>query len=129
MVPYTRLSFLTLTWKLDRDWQGQGDISLGGGVGLALGVGRYVFGGSHRDNVLLTSPICLFSPDLVPKEVVEKWLDYLQNELPTVAFKASTQHQVKNLVSLGQGHLDSFRVAWARVGGHDLDWGLQLFGN
>lgn len=35
--------------------------------------------------------------DLVPKEVVEKWLDYLQNELPTVAFKASTQHQVKNL--------------------------------
>ncbi|XP_029786058.1 guanine nucleotide-binding protein-like 3-like protein [Suricata suricatta] len=35
--------------------------------------------------------------DLVPKEVVEKWLDYFQNELPTVAFKASTQHQVKNL--------------------------------
>ncbi|XP_048191979.1 guanine nucleotide-binding protein-like 3-like protein [Perognathus longimembris pacificus] len=35
--------------------------------------------------------------DLVPKEVVEKWLDYLHNELPTVAFKASTQHQVKNL--------------------------------
>lgn len=38
--------------------------------------------------------------DLVPKEVVEKWLDYLQNELPTVAFKASTQHQVKNLVNI-----------------------------
>ncbi|XP_077615694.1 guanine nucleotide-binding protein-like 3-like protein isoform X2 [Crocuta crocuta] len=35
--------------------------------------------------------------DLVPKDVVEKWLDYLRNELPTVAFKASTQHQVKNL--------------------------------
>ncbi|XP_012589755.1 PREDICTED: guanine nucleotide-binding protein-like 3-like protein [Condylura cristata] len=35
--------------------------------------------------------------DLVPKEVVEKWLNYLRNELPTVAFKASTQHQVKNL--------------------------------
>uniref|UniRef100_A0A2K6V1P1 G protein nucleolar 3 like n=1 Tax=Saimiri boliviensis boliviensis TaxID=39432 RepID=A0A2K6V1P1_SAIBB len=35
--------------------------------------------------------------DLVPKEVVEKWLDYFQNELLTVAFKASTQHQVKNL--------------------------------
>lgn len=32
-----------------------------------------------------------------PKEVIEKWLDYLQNELPTVAFKASTQHQVRNL--------------------------------
>ncbi|XP_057615974.1 guanine nucleotide-binding protein-like 3-like protein [Chionomys nivalis] len=35
--------------------------------------------------------------DLVPKEIVEKWLDYLRNELPTVAFKASTQHQFKNL--------------------------------
>uniref|UniRef100_A0A8C6QK98 Guanine nucleotide-binding protein-like 3-like protein n=3 Tax=Nannospalax galili TaxID=1026970 RepID=A0A8C6QK98_NANGA len=35
--------------------------------------------------------------DLVPKEIVEKWLDYLRNELPTVAFKASTQHQVRNL--------------------------------
>ncbi|XP_023395133.1 guanine nucleotide-binding protein-like 3-like protein isoform X2 [Loxodonta africana] len=35
--------------------------------------------------------------DLVPKEVVEKWLDYLRNELPTVAFKASTQRQIKNL--------------------------------
>ncbi|XP_024622948.1 guanine nucleotide-binding protein-like 3-like protein isoform X3 [Neophocaena asiaeorientalis asiaeorientalis] len=35
--------------------------------------------------------------DLVPKEVVEKWLEYLRNELPIVAFKASTQHQVKNL--------------------------------
>nr|XP_042124629.1 guanine nucleotide-binding protein-like 3-like protein [Peromyscus maniculatus bairdii] len=33
--------------------------------------------------------------DLVPKEIVEKWLEYLQNELPTVAFKASTQHQIK----------------------------------
>ncbi|XP_059943255.1 guanine nucleotide-binding protein-like 3-like protein isoform X1 [Mesoplodon densirostris] len=35
--------------------------------------------------------------DLVPKEVVERWLEYLRNELPVVAFKASTQHQVKNL--------------------------------
>ncbi|XP_042639373.1 guanine nucleotide-binding protein-like 3-like protein [Orycteropus afer afer] len=35
--------------------------------------------------------------DLVPKEVVEKWLDYLRSELPTVAFKASTQYQIKNL--------------------------------
>ncbi|XP_006885989.1 PREDICTED: guanine nucleotide-binding protein-like 3-like protein-like [Elephantulus edwardii] len=35
--------------------------------------------------------------DLVPKEIVKKWLDYLRNELPTVPFKASTQHQIKNL--------------------------------
>lgn len=32
-------------------------------------------------------------PDLVPKENVERWLKYLRNEYPTVAFKASTQTQ------------------------------------
>jgi hypothetical protein len=31
--------------------------------------------------------------DLVPKENVERWLKYLRNEYPTVAFKASTQTQ------------------------------------
>lgn len=41
--------------------------------------------------------------DLVPKEVVEKWLKYLREELPTVAFKCSTQKQQKNL---GQKKLD-----------------------
>ncbi|KAK1158576.1 guanine nucleotide-binding protein-like 3 [Acipenser oxyrinchus oxyrinchus] len=35
--------------------------------------------------------------DLVPKENVEKWLKYLQNEFPTVAFKASTQLQDKTV--------------------------------
>ncbi|XP_062890747.1 guanine nucleotide-binding protein-like 3-like protein [Mobula hypostoma] len=35
--------------------------------------------------------------DLVAKDVVQKWLKYLRNELPTVAFKASTQLQNKNL--------------------------------
>lgn len=29
--------------------------------------------------------------DLVPKEVVDRWLAYLRNEFPTVAFRASTQ--------------------------------------
>lgn len=38
-------------------------------------------------------------PDLVSKEIVEKWIKYLRNEFPTVAFKASTQQQAKNLVS------------------------------
>lgn len=70
------------------------------GGGPSLGVGGCIFGVSHQSDVLLTkSYVFLFYPDLVPKEVVEKWLDYLRNELPTVAFKASTQHQVKNLVS------------------------------
>ncbi|XP_033878828.3 guanine nucleotide-binding protein-like 3 [Acipenser ruthenus] len=35
--------------------------------------------------------------DLVPKDNVEKWLKYLQNEFPTVAFKASTQLQDKTV--------------------------------
>lgn len=35
--------------------------------------------------------------DLVPKEVVEAWLKYLREELPTVAFKCSTQKQASNL--------------------------------
>ncbi|XP_032745948.1 guanine nucleotide-binding protein-like 3-like protein [Rattus rattus] len=51
--------------------------------------------------------------DLVPKEIVEKWLEYLRNELPTVAFKASTQHhQVKNLVSFKLRCLASSIVVW-----------------
>ena len=40
-----------------------------------------------------------FDVDLVSKEIVEKWIKYLRNEFPTVAFKASTQQQTKNLVS------------------------------
>lgn len=35
--------------------------------------------------------------DLVPREAVEKWLKYLREELPTVAFKCSTQEQKSNL--------------------------------
>lgn len=35
--------------------------------------------------------------DLVPREVVEKWLKYLRAEYPTIAFKASTQSQRNNL--------------------------------
>ncbi|XP_068931403.1 guanine nucleotide-binding protein-like 3-like protein [Petaurus breviceps papuanus] len=35
--------------------------------------------------------------DLVPRELVHKWLAYLRNEFPTVAFKASTQQQSRHL--------------------------------
>jgi nuclear GTP-binding protein len=35
--------------------------------------------------------------DLVPREVAEAWLKYLREELPTVAFKCSTQRQATNL--------------------------------
>ena len=30
---------------------------------------------------------------------MDKWLKYLRNEFPTIAFKASTQSQKQNLVS------------------------------
>ncbi|NP_001088820.1 guanine nucleotide binding protein-like 3 (nucleolar)-like S homeolog [Xenopus laevis] len=48
--------------------------------------------GTEKKLVLVLNKI-----DLVPKPVVEKWLKYLRNEFPTVAFKASTQQQNKNL--------------------------------
>ncbi|XP_078429318.1 GTP-binding family protein isoform X2 [Wolffia australiana] len=35
--------------------------------------------------------------DLVPREAVEKWLKYFREELPTVAFKCSTQEQRSHL--------------------------------
>ena len=39
----------------------------------------------------------LAAADLVPREVAEKWLAYLREELPTVAFKCSTQQQASHL--------------------------------
>ncbi|XP_041945369.1 guanine nucleotide-binding protein-like 3-like protein isoform X1 [Alosa sapidissima] len=35
--------------------------------------------------------------DLVSKDIIEKWIKYLRHEFPTVAFKASTQQQSRNL--------------------------------
>ncbi|KAK4419478.1 Guanine nucleotide-binding protein-like NSN1 [Sesamum alatum] len=48
--------------------------------------------GADKNLVLLLNKI-----DLVPREAVEKWLKYLREELPTVAFKCSTQEQRSNL--------------------------------
>ncbi|XP_056129064.1 guanine nucleotide-binding protein-like 3-like protein [Lampris incognitus] len=48
--------------------------------------------GTNKKIVLVLNKI-----DLVSKEIVEKWIKYLRNEFPTVAFKASTQLQNKNL--------------------------------
>lgn len=41
--------------------------------------------------------IYALNTDLVPREAVEKWLKYLREELPAVAFKCSTQEQKSNL--------------------------------
>ena len=49
---------------------------------------------SKKRLVLLLNKI-----DLVPKENVEKWLKYLKNELPVIAFKACTQVQRNHLAS------------------------------
>ncbi|CAM8959287.1 unnamed protein product [Rhodiola kirilowii] len=48
--------------------------------------------GPEKRLVLLLNKI-----DLVPRESVEKWLKYLREELPAVAFKCSTQEQRSNL--------------------------------
>ncbi|KAL8550436.1 hypothetical protein ACS0TY_009028 [Phlomoides rotata] len=48
--------------------------------------------GPDKHLVLLLNKI-----DLVPRESAEKWLKYLREELPTVAFKCSTQEQRSNL--------------------------------
>uniref|UniRef100_A0A8C6USE2 Guanine nucleotide binding protein-like 3 (nucleolar)-like n=1 Tax=Neogobius melanostomus TaxID=47308 RepID=A0A8C6USE2_9GOBI len=48
--------------------------------------------GTNKKIVLVLNKI-----DLVSKEIVEKWIKYLRNEFPTVAFKASTQQQNNNL--------------------------------
>ncbi|XP_028261960.1 guanine nucleotide-binding protein-like 3-like protein [Parambassis ranga] len=48
--------------------------------------------GTNKKIVLVLNKI-----DLVSKDIVEKWIKYLRNEFPTVAFKASTQQQTKNL--------------------------------
>ncbi|CAA0823888.1 Guanine nucleotide-binding protein-like NSN1 [Striga hermonthica] len=48
--------------------------------------------GAQKRLILLLNKI-----DLVPREAAEKWLKYLREELPAVAFKCSTQEQKSNL--------------------------------
>ncbi|XP_069823233.1 guanine nucleotide-binding protein-like 3 [Dendropsophus ebraccatus] len=40
--------------------------------------------------------------DLIPKDNIEKWLQFLSNELPTIAFKCSTQVHERSLPSPGR---------------------------
>lgn len=65
--------------------------------------------GPHKRVVLLLNKI-----DLVPREVVEKWLKYLREELPTVAFKCSTQSQRSNLGQRARGPCKA-ASAWGRI--------------
>ncbi|KAJ8901741.1 hypothetical protein NDN08_003947 [Rhodosorus marinus] len=45
-------------------------------------------GGGSKRIVLILNKV-----DLVPKDVTQKWLSYLRNDYPTVAFRATTQSQ------------------------------------
>ncbi|KAK6733908.1 hypothetical protein RB195_017585 [Necator americanus] len=45
--------------------------------------------------------------DLVPRENVVKWLAYLRTQLPTVAFKASTQEQNTNISRFNSSNLNN----------------------
>ncbi|XP_075689909.1 guanine nucleotide-binding protein-like 3 [Rhinoderma darwinii] len=61
----------------------------------------------QAEQVVLQSPgkkllLVLNKIDLVPKDNVEKWLRFLNNQLPTIAFKCSTQVQEKNLPGVGK---------------------------
>lgn len=53
--------------------------------------------------------------DLVPKENVERWIQYLQPEFPVVAFKASTQIKDKTVVGpctfYTSSQIEIFRLA------------------
>jgi len=51
----------------------------------------------HKAGPLKRIVLLLNKIDLVPREVVEQWLKYLREELPTVAFKCNTQQQRTNL--------------------------------
>ncbi|KAJ1942602.1 nuclear GTP-binding protein nug1, partial [Linderina pennispora] len=59
--------------------------------------------GANKRIILILNKI-----DLVPRDVVEKWLKYLRHEFPTLAFKASTQEQRSNL---GQASSSSKKAA------------------
>lgn len=58
--------------------------------------------------------------DLVPRENVESWLKHLREELPTVAFKCSTQKQVRHASGF-QGNGDCCSVqGWPVLNGRWL---------
>lgn len=56
--------------------------------------------------------------DLVPREIGERWLRYFREELPTVAFKCSTQKQERGL---GQRRMPAAKSGGGGVGAGGAD--------
>lgn len=52
----------------------------------------------QQHNIHNSEKSVLFFSDLVPKENLEKWLNYLKKEFPTVAFKSATLLKDRNMV-------------------------------
>ncbi|VDM75405.1 unnamed protein product, partial [Strongylus vulgaris] len=63
--------------------------------------------------------------DLVPRENVAKWLAYLRTQMPTIAFKASTQEQNTNISRFTSSNLNN--SSSAKCIGADLV--MKLLGN
>jgi nuclear GTP-binding protein len=75
--------------------------------------------------------LLLNKADLVPREVLQKWLKYLRSEHPTLAFKCSTQKQGKNLSQSqksfkGGADQAKFNIGTESIGAGSL---LQLLKN
>ncbi|CAB3403998.1 unnamed protein product [Caenorhabditis bovis] len=63
--------------------------------------------------------------DLVPRENVQKWLEYLRGSFPTIAFKASTQEQKSNIGRFNSAILNNTETAKC-VG---ADMVMKILGN
>ncbi len=71
--------------------------------------------------------LLLNKADLVPREVIQKWLKYLRAEHPTLAFKCSTQKQARNLSQKNyKGAEEKFNIGTESIGAGSL---LQLLKN
>lgn len=85
-----------------------------GAVGVPISCTRW------GDTFFLSLFATLPPPDLVPRDVVAAWLKYLRAEFPTVAFKACTQQQSRNLVGSLEGKRRGIDSWWGSQQGHPL---------
>ncbi|KAG2489950.1 hypothetical protein HYH03_011581 [Edaphochlamys debaryana] len=92
-------------------------------------VERYIRSTNPNKKIILL----LNKMDLVPREVGERWLKYFREELPTVAFKCSTQQQgsglgQRRMPGAGKGGLKGGPAAGGGGAGADLGAGGVCLG-